>query len=151
MDPDLPSQICAWITIKMFPLSLSLCMIVSSCLILLIHVFSLSPTQLIKCIHTQILEHYVFFVFHVLYHIACWCYISGEPVFFYLYSCHTYITQDFCEWLKIPSWHSRFLKIKFLMYSIHYTFSGSDTHVCSYILSPYFDLYSSTDGLCVFN
>lgn len=76
---------------------LSLCMIVSSCLILLIHVFSLSPTQLIKCTHKyESIMSFLSFMFYITSLVDVT--FQGNLFFFYyLYSCHTYITQDFCE------------------------------------------------------
>lgn len=141
LDLSMNYHFLLWVKLFPFSPSLSLCMIVSSFFdFCLIHVFSFSPSQLIQSTTTALL---VFLVFHVLYHIACWC--QGNLFFFIIYSCHTYITLNFCEWHKMPSWHSRVFTKHFLV----------QTPICVFLywisLSSYFDLYKSTYGLCVFN
>lgn len=98
-------------------------------------------------VHTATTALLVFLVFHVLYHIACWC--QGNLFFFIIYSCHTYIMLNFCEWHKMPSWHSRFLNIQC---SVN-IFWFRHQHVCSYIEFHWVHtlIYTNLPMGCVFN
>lgn len=98
-------------------------------------------------VHTATTALLVFLVFHVLYHIACWC--QGNLFFFIIYSCHTYITLNFCEWHKMPSWHSRFLNIQCSLN----IFWFRHQHVCSYIEFHWVHtlIYTNLPMGCVFN
>lgn len=98
-------------------------------------------------VHTATTALLVFLVFHVLYHIACWC--QGNLFFFIIYSCHTYIMLNFCEWHKMPSWHSRFLNIQCSLN----IFWFRHQHVCSYIEFHWVHtlIYTNLPMGCVFN